>query len=127
MSTNNSAKPFTVSLIDAGSGVALEIRNETTRALKSVEILTVFLKDNETPGGGPSQAHIKFETLGCIQPGEKLILPHRTWLNGRPVNGENDQLERLRVVSGETSPYVLDISWTDIDGKTLYQRIPVGH
>jgi len=32
-----------------------------------------------------------------------------------------DQLERLKVVVGETSPYVLEISWQDAEGKTRFQ------
>jgi len=101
--------------------------NVTDQTLKSVEILTIFLKDEETPGGGPSQVHIKFETIKCIQAQENLVLPHRTWINGRPVNNDHDQLERLKVIAGEPHPYVLDISWEDAEGKTRFQRIPVGH
>ena len=101
--------------------------NVTDQTLKSVDILTIFLKDEVTPGGGPSQAHIKFETIKCIQAQENLVLPHRTWINGRPVNNDHDQLERLKVIAGTPTPYVLDISWEDTEGKTRFQRIPVGH
>jgi hypothetical protein len=31
------------------------------------------------------------------------------------------------VIAGEANPYVLDLSWQDVDGKTRFQRIPVGH
>jgi hypothetical protein len=101
--------------------------NETDQTLKSVEVLTVFLKDEETPGGGPSQAHIKFESLESIKPKEKAVLSHRTWINGKPTGSDQDQLERLKVIAGEVRPYVLDISWSDAEGKSRYQRIPVGH
>ena len=39
----------------------------------------------------------------------------------------HDQLERLKVVPGEVRPYVLDVSWEDAEGKSRFQRIPVGH
>ena len=99
----------------------------TDQTLKSIEILTVFLKDEETLGGGPSQSHIRFEALKSIQPQEKAVLPHRTWTNGKPADADHDQLERLRVILGKDNPYVLDISWEDPHGKTRFQRIPVGH
>ncbi len=38
-----------------------------------------------------------------------------------------DLLARLKVIAGEVRPYVLDISWQDPEGKTRFQRIPVGH
>jgi hypothetical protein len=52
---------------------------------------------------------------------------HRTWINGKPVDDKRDQMARLKVVPGEFSPYVLDISWQDAEGKARFQRIPVGH
>lgn len=128
MSTNSPVeKPFISRFIDARSGVLLELTNATEEMLKSIEILTVFLKDEETPGGGPSQAHIKFDSIESMQPKEKVILSHRTWINGRPAGLDQDQLERLKVITGEVRPYVLDISWEDAEGKTRFQRIPVGH
>ncbi|MGA9993966.1 MAG: hypothetical protein WBP93_01065 [Pyrinomonadaceae bacterium] len=120
-------KPFTFRFIDEEAKVLLELSNATDHTLKSVEILTVFLKDEETPGGGPSQAHIRFEAVQHIQAKEKVILSHRTWINGKPANPAQDQLERLKVIAGEVKPYVLDISWQDREGKSRYQRIPVGH
>jgi hypothetical protein len=54
-------------------------------------------------------------------------MPHRTWINGKPAATERDLLERLQVIPGEAHPYVLDISWQDADGKSRFQRIPVGH
>ena len=78
MSTNSRPeKPFSFRFIDDGSKVLLELMNVTDQTLKSIEILTVFLKDEETLGGGPSQSHIRFEALKSIQPQEKAVLPHR--------------------------------------------------
>ena len=120
-------KPFTYRLIDAPSKILLELTNVTDRTLKSIEILTIFLKDEETPGGGPSQAHIRFDAVKSMQPNEKAVLSHMTWINGRPADADHDQLGRLKVIAGEFSPYVLDISWENAEGRTRYQRIPVGH
>ena len=125
--TANSEKAFIFRFIDASSSVLLELTNATERTLKSVEIMTVFLKDEETPGGGPSRAHIRFDVVESMKPREKAVLSHRTWINGRPADIDHDQLERLKVITGEVKPYVLDISWEDAEGKTRYQRIPVGH
>jgi hypothetical protein len=120
-------KPFTFGFLEADNTFVLELTNATDRTLKCVEVLTVFLKDEITPGGGPSQAHIRFDALERILPTEKSIMPHRTWINGKPVANERDLLERLQLIAGEPHPYVLDISWQDADGKTRFQRIPVGH
>ena len=54
MSANTTEKPLTVRFIDSEADVRLELSNDADHALKCVEILTVFLKDLETPGGGPS-------------------------------------------------------------------------
>lgn len=125
--TNRIEKPFVFRFIEAPSTVLLELTNITEVNLKSIEILTVFLKDQETPGGGPSQAHIRFDGIKSMQPKERVVLTHRTWINGKPAAADSDQLARLKVIAGEVSPYVLDISWEDADGKTRYQRVPVGH
>jgi hypothetical protein len=128
MSNNNpQAKPFVLKFLDARSTVLLELTNAAAEQLKSIEILTIFLKDEETPGGGPSQAHIRFGSIESMQPSEKTVLSHRTWINGKPADAEADLLGRLKVIAGEASPYVLDISWQNIHGKTQFQRIPVGH
>ena len=128
MSTNNKTeKPFDFRFIDAGANVLLELTNVTDMTLKSIEILTVFLKDEETLGGGPSQAHIRFDAVRSMQPKEKAVLSHKTWINGRPADAHCDQLGRLKVVAGEERPYVLDISFEGAEGKTRFQRIPVGH
>ena len=126
MSTNI-RKPFHFGFIDTKSRLLLELTNATDQTLKSIEILTVFLKDEETAGGGPSRAHIRFDPIRFMQPGEKAVLSHRTWVNGRPAAADQDQLEQLRIVPGEVSPYVLDISWENAEGKICFQRIPVGH
>lgn len=120
-------EPFSIRFIDDGGNVFLELANACEMTLRRVEILTVFLKDEATPGGGPSRAHIRFEPVKAIQPKEKAVLSHRTWIDGKPVDSKQDQLERLKEVAGKERPYVLDISWEDVEGKTRFQRIPVGH
>lgn len=124
---NQAEKPFSARFIDDGEKVLLELTNTTGEVLKGVEILAVFLKDQGSPGGGPSRSHIKFDTLRSVKPKEKAVMPHQTWTDGRPADADRDQLERLKVVEGVVKPYVLDISWEDGEGKTRYQRIPVGH
>lgn len=123
----NISKPLTFRFIDVEADVRLELGNEADHTLKSVEILTIFLKDLETPGGGPSQAHIRFDAVGSIRPKENVVLSHKTWVNGKIVHASDDLLARLKVIAGEVKPYVLDISWEDPEGKTRFQRIPVGH
>jgi hypothetical protein len=128
MTTNKTTgKSFIARFIDAKPKVLLQLVNLTENTLRSIEILTIFLKDEETPGGGPSQAHIRFDAVKSMQPKEKAVLSHKTWINGRPADTDHDQLGRLKVIAGEVNPYVLDISWEDAEGKTRFQRIPVGH
>jgi len=117
---------FTIGFIDEGSKILLEVMNQTDQTLKYVEILTVFLKDEEALGG-PSRAHISFEALASIRANGKSIMSHKTWIDGKPAALSQDQLARLKVMAGEERPYVLDFSWQDAQGKTRYQRIPVGH
>ena len=119
-------KPFTFRFVDVGENVRLELTNATDQALESVEVLTVFLKDEDTPGGGPSQAHIKFETVKRIAPKQGSFVPHRTWINGKPGALEQDQLKRLQTTAGGASPYTLDVSWQNAEGRTRFQRIPLG-
>ena len=95
--------------------------------LKSIEILTIFLKDEETPGDGPSQAHIRFDGVKSMQPGEKTVLSHCTWINGKRADSDHDQMEQLKLIAGQANPYTLDISWEDAEGKMRFQRIPVGN
>jgi hypothetical protein len=128
MSTNkNNEKPFTFRFIDAKPRILLELQNTSENAFRSVEILTIFLKDEETPNGGPSQAHLRFDAIKSISPKATAVVSHRTWINGKPVNDERDQMARLKGVTGAVNPYVLDLSWQDAEGKARFQRIPIGH
>ena len=124
MSSNN--KAFTFKFIDVDSTLRLELVNMTDQTLKRIEVLTIFLKDENTPGG-PSLFHIRFEAIDMIRPLEKAVVSHQTWADGRPILSGLDQLQRLEIVPGKLTPYVLDISWQDDEGKTRFQRIPVGH
>jgi len=124
---SNMKKPFNFRFIDASPKVVVELTNTSEKTLKSIEILTIFLKDNETPGGGPSQAHIRFDGVKCMQPGEKTVLSHRTWINGKPADADHDQMEQLKLMVGQANPYALEISWEDAEGKMRFQRIPVGN
>jgi len=121
----NIAKPLTFRFIDVETDVRLELNNDADYTLKCVDILTVFLKDLET--GGPSQAHIRFDQVDSIRAKGQVVLSHKTWVNGKIAAAGADLLARLKVVLGEAKPYVLDISWQDPEGKTRFQRIPVGH
>jgi hypothetical protein len=118
-------KPITFRFVDVDANLRLELNNSADHPLKCVEVLTVFLKDLET--GGPSQAHIRFDQVDSIRPKEQVLLSHRTWVNGKVAGAGSDLLARLEVTPGEVKPYVLDISWQDPEGKTRFQRIPVGH
>ncbi|HEY0079602.1 MAG TPA: hypothetical protein VGB73_13395 [Pyrinomonadaceae bacterium] len=119
-------KPFIARFFDGDEKVLLELTNTTDEVLSSVEILSVFLKD-EAAADSPSRSHIKFDSIKSIKPKEKAVLSHRTWIDGKPADAHHDRLKRLKVMAGEEKPYVLDISWEDSEGKTQYQRIPVGH
>ncbi len=123
---SNSKRTFDFRFIDAPSKVLVELTNRTDKTLKSIEVLTIFLKDNETPGG-PSQAHIRFDSVNSMQPGEKTVLSHRTWINGKPADANHDQMERLKHIAGQANPYALEISWEDAEGKMRFQRIPVSN
>jgi hypothetical protein len=125
--SSRTAQPITAEFVEAEAKVLLELMNTTDKQLTCVEVLTVFLKDEETPGGGPSRAHIKFDAIKSIQPNEKVVLSHRTWIDGKPADPRLDKLDRLRIVAGGVRSYVLDISWEDAEGKSRFQRIPVGH
>lgn len=124
---SNTGKPFSFEFIDEGSQVLLALTNASDQTLKCVAVLDVFLKDEDTPGGGPSTAHIKFKDTECVRPKEKVVLSHRTWINGKPSDPVQDQLGRLKIIEGVVKPYVLDIAWQDAEGKSRFQRIPVGH
>jgi len=118
--------PFMIRFMDTKPRILLELTNTTVKTLKSIEILTVFLKDEEGPGG-PSRAHIRFDRINSVQPNGKAVVSHKTWINGMPANDAKDQIGRLEVVNGMVKPYVLDISWEDVEGKMQFQRIAVGH
>ncbi len=126
MTSNDSRATLGVRFIDTKPRMLLEITNMTEKTLKSVEILTVFLTDEEGPAG-PSRAHIRFDPINSVRPNEKAVVSHRTWIDGMPATDAEDQIGRLEIVAGAAKPYVLDISWEDLDGKTKFQRIPVGH
>ena len=124
---NTTRKPLSFRFLDTKPRVLLELTNTTENTLKSVEILAIFLKADDTAEGGLTQTHIKFDAIKSVLPQQAAVVSHRTWINGKPVNDERDQLARLKIVPGEFSPYVLDISWQDAEGKARFQRIPVGH
>ena len=126
MTLSTMKKTFYFRFIDAPPKVVVELTNASETTLKSIEVLTIFLKDTETPGGGPSQAHIRFDGVKSMQPGEKTLLSHRTWINGKPAEADRDQMERLKLIAGQANPYALEISWEDPEGKMRFQRIPVG-
>lgn len=119
-------KTFNFKFIDGLSTVLVELTNSSEMTLKSIEILTIFLKDKE-PGAGPSQAHIRFDGVKSMKPGETTVLSHRTWINGKPADADHDQMERLKLIAGQANPYALEISWEEPDGKMRFQRIPVGN
>jgi hypothetical protein len=126
MTTSNCRTPFIIRFMDTKPRVLLELTNTTEMVLKSVDILTVFLKD-EGPAAGSSRAHIRFDRINSVQPNGKAVISHRTWINGLPASEAQDQIGRLQDVAGAVKPYVLDISWEDLNGKIQFQRIPVGH
>ena len=126
MTSNTSRAPLVIRFMDTKPRMLMEITNTTAKTLRSVEILTVFLKD-EQGSSAPSRAHIRFDPVKSVQPNEKAVVSHRTWINGKPANDAQDQIGRLEVVAGAIKPYVLDISWEDADGKIQFHRIPVGH
>jgi len=119
-------KTFNFRFIDGPPRVLVELTNASEKMLKSIEILTIFLKDKET-GAGPSRAHIRFDGIKSMEPGEKIVLSHRTWINGKPAESHDDQMERLKLIAGQAKPYALEISWEDPDGKMRFERIPVGN
>ncbi|PYS23065.1 MAG: hypothetical protein DMF72_10805 [Acidobacteria bacterium] len=124
---NNKPKPFTYKFVNDGSTLLLELTNATREVLKRVEILTVFLKNEDAANIGPAQVHIRFEAVERILPAEKSIVHHTIWINGKPAEATADHLQRLQAIEGKVNPYVLDISWQNAEGRTRFQRIPVGH
>ena len=123
---NTKQQILTAKFLDAKPRMLLELSNETETTLRSVEILTIFLKPEQTEIV-PSEAHIKFDTIKSLLPQQTAVITHRTWIDGKPARDEHDQIARLTIIDGKISPYVLDISWQDAAGKARFQRIPVGH
>src|SRR5204862_7809582 len=124
--SNTKQQTVTAKFLDSKPRMLLELSNETDTTLRSVEILTVFLKPEETESV-PCETHIKFDVIKSLSPQQTAVIAHRTWIDGKPVRDEHDQMARLKVIEGKVSPYVLDISWQDAAGKARFQRIPVGH
>jgi hypothetical protein len=120
-------RPFTYRFVDDGPSLLLELTNATQQTLKRVEILTIFLKNHETLAAGPAQVHIRFDGVERIMPAEKSVFSHTTLINGKVTKDDRQQLARLQAVDGAPNPYILDISWQDAEGRTRFQRIPVGH
>jgi hypothetical protein len=113
--------------VDEGPSLLLELTNATQQTLSRVEILTIFLKNHETIAAGPSQVHIRFDSVEHIRPAEKSVFSHTTLINGKVAEDDREQLSRLQAVDGAPNPYSLDISWQDAEGRTRFQKIPVGH
>ena len=125
--TTKKPRPFTFRLVDEGPSLLLELTNATQQTLKSVEILTIFLKNEESTPAGPAQVHIRFDSVESILPAEKSVFSHTTLINGKVADDDRKQLARLQPVDGAPNPYSLDISWQDAEGRTRFQKIPVGH
>lgn len=120
-------KTLTARFLDTKPKVLLELTNESETTLKSVEILTIFLRTTTSLNNGHSQAHIRFDAIKLMLPQQTAVMSHRTWIDGQPANDERDQMAQLKIIEGQLNPYVLDISWENAEGKARFQRIPVGH
>jgi hypothetical protein len=123
---NTNQKTLTAKFLDTKPRILLELSNDSDETLKAIEILAVFLKADESEYDF-SETQIKFDAVKFMLPQQTAVVPHRTWINGKPVDDERDQMARLKIVTGEAKPYVLHISWQDALGKSRFQRIPVGH
>lgn len=117
--------PFTFRFVDLESKVFLELFNGCDQMLRSVEILTVVLKDEDALGHISSKVSIDFADIKSIHSKEKVILSHKTWIDGKPADADHDQLTRLKIIAGQSMTYVLDISWNNAEGKRRFQRIPM--
>jgi hypothetical protein len=124
---NAPQKTLTARFLDTKPRVLLELTNATEKTLKSVEVLTIFLKTTTSLNRGFSQAHIRFDAIKQMLPHQTAVMSHRTWIDGKPASDERDQMNQLTIIAGKFNPYVLDISWEDAEGKARFQRIPVGH
>src|ERR1044072_8636097 len=96
-------KTFNFRFIDASSKVAVELTNASEKTLKSIEILTIFLKDNHTPGGGPSQAHIRFAGKKSMKQGKKTVLSPQPWINEKPADSDHEQMKRQKPKAAQAS------------------------
>src|ERR1044072_731852 len=82
---SNYRTPFIIRFMDTKPRVLVELTNTTEMSLKSIEILTIFLKD-EGPAAGASRAHIRFDRINSVQPNGKDVISHRTWISGMPAS-----------------------------------------
>jgi hypothetical protein len=123
---NTKPKTLTARFLDTKPRVLLELSNDSNETHKAVEILAIFLKADASTVVLP-EAQIKFDVVKVMPAQHGAVVSHRTWIDGKPVNDERDQMGRLKLVAGEPSPYVLHISWEDAEGKARFQSIPVGH
>src|SRR5258705_10582891 len=92
----NMAKPLTFRFIENEADVRLELRNDADHALKCVEILTVFLKDRETPGAGLSQANIRSDAVGSIRQKGNVVFSHKTWVTEKMATAGPNWLGGLK-------------------------------
>src|ERR1041384_1336350 len=97
MNTTNRTT-LTAKFLDAKPRVLLELTNETELTLKSVEILTVFLKSEEV-ANAPSESHIRFEAIKFMLPQQTAVVSHPTWIDGKPARDERDQMARAGLPS----------------------------
>src|SRR3954467_2421820 len=102
--TINNEKPFTFRFIDAKPKILLELQNTTEKGFRSIEILTIFFKNEESPEGDLSEAHLRFDAIKSISPLASAVVSHRTWIDGRPANDEQDQMARLKGIPGQANP-----------------------
>jgi hypothetical protein len=72
---SSNVTPFIISFMDTKPRVLLGLTNTTARTLKSIEILTVFLKDEDGPGG-PSREHVRFDRINSVQPNGRAVVSH---------------------------------------------------
>lgn len=124
---NTPQKTLTARFLETKPRVLLELTNATEKTLKSVEVLTIFLKADTILDRGYSHTQIRFDAIKQMLPHQTAVMSHRTWIDGKPASDERDQMTQLTSIAGKFNPYVLDISWEDDEGKARFQRIPVGH
>jgi hypothetical protein len=72
---SSNVTPFIIRFMDTNPRVLLGLTNTTARTLKSIEILTVFLKDEDGPGG-PSREHVRFDRINSVQPNGRAVVSH---------------------------------------------------